>query len=347
MPPYYYQLPKFSELTPDQRSILSEPGAIAISGGPGTGKSFVCLWRHIRNCESPKPSLLLTYTKTLHAFLTGAARAESQIAAKNVDKTERWYNDNYKKRYHEIIIDEAQDQSPKTHRLIKKHAVLVSYGADDFQILYPSHCCRLGELKDLFRGNVHRRLYANYRNNYDILLFAKSLFRQVMIPQDTLDEILRDPKRRRNRQKPIALKLKNRKEAQDKAIVDIVKTFDQADKDGLHTHNIGILVAMQSHVHRYKKVLEAVRIDCSTYASEQASPVLQNVHVTTFKSAKGTEWDTVIIPDFHKLREISAGDRMQEADYYVAITRAKRNLFLLSDSDLSFLDPAVCDHEAG
>jgi superfamily I DNA/RNA helicase len=57
---------------------------------------------------------------------------------------------------------------------------------------------------------------------------------------------------------------------------------------------------------------------------------LSGVHVTTFKSSKGTEFDTVIIPEFDKFSWfLQNGHTVKENDYYVAFTRTKTNLFLL------------------
>ena len=68
-------LPTFTDLTPNQRLALEEEDAIALSGGPGTGKTVVSLWRHIRNHELfQKKSLLLTYTKTLEYYLRQIAK---------------------------------------------------------------------------------------------------------------------------------------------------------------------------------------------------------------------------------------------------------------------------------
>lgn len=63
--PYYFNLPALTELTLNQRSALNEQSAIALQGGPGTGKSVVSLYRHITNHQSHRSSLLLTYTTTL------------------------------------------------------------------------------------------------------------------------------------------------------------------------------------------------------------------------------------------------------------------------------------------
>ena len=60
---------------------------------------------------------------------------------------------------------------------------------------------------------------------------------------------------------------------------------------------------------------------------------IENLHITTFKSAKGLEFDTVIIPDFQNYDwNIKNLDKapITENDYYVAITRARRNLMGIS-----------------
>ena len=73
--PYYFNLPLITELTPDQQRAVDETNPLALSGGPGTGKSVVGLWRHIRNHSTGvKNSLLLTYTKTLEHYLKASAK---------------------------------------------------------------------------------------------------------------------------------------------------------------------------------------------------------------------------------------------------------------------------------
>ena len=62
---------------------------------------------------------------------------------------------------------------------------------------------------------------------------------------------------------------------------------------------------------------------------------LENVHITTFKSAKGVEFDTVIIPNFDSYKWFMANtNNIGMNDYYVALTRAKINLFLINKFDL-------------
>lgn len=69
-----------------------------------------------------------------------------------------------------------------------------------------------------------------------------------------------------------------------------------------------------------------------------AMNLLENIHITTFKSSKGLEFDTVIIPNFETALSNVTKSRITSNDYYVAITRAKRNLYLISSYIPAFLE---------
>jgi hypothetical protein len=47
--PYYFNLSLITALTKDQQRAVNKTNSLALSGGPGTGKSVVSLWRHITN----------------------------------------------------------------------------------------------------------------------------------------------------------------------------------------------------------------------------------------------------------------------------------------------------------
>ncbi|MCB0538779.1 MAG: hypothetical protein KDE33_14785, partial [Bacteroidetes bacterium] len=73
MPGYYFNLPPFDNLSASQNQAVIDDNAIALSGGPGTGKSVVSIFRHILNHtrENPINSQLLTYTTSLAYYLQG------------------------------------------------------------------------------------------------------------------------------------------------------------------------------------------------------------------------------------------------------------------------------------
>ncbi len=329
---YFFKLPVITDLTTGQQAALNEPNAIAISGGPGTGKSVVSLWRHIRNYGlGNKKSLLLTYTKTLERYLASSALSESALAGKAVDRTYDW-SYNRATNYDEIIIDEAQDVEESIYKKIKKYSNNVSYGADDKQIVYQKKCTTETQLRNIFPANNNYPLDENFRNSYEIMQFTRALFPNKLISQHTINTLLQE-NRRGN--KPIMLITNNDLEKQKKAIIDIINQFKS------DTHNIAILLPLQKHVTAFYEFINQSGILCSKFISEDDElVVIENIHITTFKSSKGTEYDTVIIPNFQNYEWNIANLTLApitENDYYVALTRARRNLYLISSSPIPFL----------
>ncbi len=328
---YFFKLPTITELTIGQQAALNEPNAIAISGGPGTGKSVVSLWRHIRNYGTgSKKSLLLTYTKTLETYLAASARSENDNAGNAVDRT-YWWTTHHVKNYDEIIVDEAQDVEGGRYTTIKNYSGVVSYGADDQQIVFRNRATTQQQLAAIFPKNRSYVLDENFRNSYEIMHFVKALFPNKIIPQSTLNNLIQEGRRGN---KPILLVSNNNAAKQTKAIIDIINQFKSV------THNIAVLVALQDDVDTYSNLVRSAGIQCSSFKSDDGTlGEINNVHVTTFKSSKGTEFDTVIIPDFENMINNIARLRViDENDYYVAITRAKRNLYLVSTSTPNFLE---------
>lgn len=331
---YYFNLPPFTKLTSNQRLALEEENAIALSGGPGTGKTVVSLWRHIRNYElEQKNSLLLTYTKTLENYLRITAERQNKDAAANINRTFWWTTHKAAgTMFDEIIVDEAQDVKIEKYITINAHAKQVCYGADKAQSVYLKKKeveDLLKELKRLFPDNEEYELTKNYRNSNEILLFTKSVFPKKAISIDEIESASSTGI------KPMVSVLgwDNFEEAAIKIIIEIVHQYPD------ETHNIGILVPTVSMVNNYYGSLTN-SITCSMFVNEMDEfDTLKRVHVTTFKSAKGLEFNTVIIPNFDNYKWFIAHlDNFSESDYYVALTRAKRNLFLLCKNELDIID---------
>jgi superfamily I DNA/RNA helicase len=331
--PYYFNLPLITDLTPDQQRAVDETNPLALSGGPGTGKSVVGLWRHIRNHSTGvKNSLLLTYTKTLEHYLKASASTQNANAGNNIDRVFWWLTHNAVN-YEEIIIDEAQDIEKSRFQRFFAYSVNISYGADQRQSVY-LNTESLNELLNWFNTdqrfqvNVPITLSRNFRNSREILLFTRSVFPDFMIPQNTINGA------NTTGLKPIMkLNLGWKVEGQVDSIIEIINDF-QSD-----THNIAILVPTQNMVDSYynaiKEKLENKIALTKFKAEDDNFDGLSGVHITPFKSSKGTEFDTVIIPEFDKYKWfMEHGHTVKENDYYVAFTRTKTNLFLLCRNGL-------------
>ena len=341
---YYFNLPQITQLTISQQAALNETKQIALSGGPGTGKSVVSLWRHISNYQRNKKSLLLTFTTTLARYLSACCVGQNQNAANNV-KTSLRGKPRIGSSLNEIIVDEAQDLPISYYNDIKPVAN-VSYGADDSQILYPDNCCRQAELKSLFNSNVDYVLDRNFRSTQRIMQFAKVAFPNAYIPQSTIVGLVNNVG-----ELPILLITgKNQwndetgrfdisNDKQDNSIIEIINSFRS------NTHNIAILVPFKNDAQTFENVLKENNItDYSIYYEDRDGRFpdgcgeIKNVHITTFKSAKGLEFDTVIIPNFHKFPEICGRFNTEWQDFYVGVTRARSNLYLISNNDMPHLN---------
>jgi hypothetical protein len=341
MPGYYFNLPPIGDLNPTQNLAMIDDNAIALSGGPGTGKSVVSIYRHILNHtrENIINSQLITFTTSLAYYLAGCCRNQSANAANKVDSTQNWIFNNAGPRA-EIIHDEAQDLAFAINQRLRNYSNKISYGADDQQLIRGNarnpngtfnlnFCSPEDELRNEFGNNSLHTLSRNYRNSKRILQFAKRLLNQAVIPSEIIESCTTIGEYPR-------LIIKKNNQQLDQAVLNIVNQFRVNE-----TINIAILVPFENVPFRggetatanyYFDLLNQNGIDCSVYTNGMHGNLeIKNIHVTTFKSAKGLEFDVVIMPEFHLIN--SQFRIVDWKDYYVGITRTKSNLFLISNSD--------------
>jgi len=336
------QLPKLEELTSQQQSLIKITKPIAIYGGAGTGKTLVSTWRHIINYrENRETSYLITYTHTLTYFLEMFAESESDSKilgyAEKIDNKDRFLEklklDDFAE-ISEIIIDEAQDIGLDTHTKLKEK-FQISYGADDNQILYQNQSTTKKELEILYPDNSRNTLYQNFRNSYEVLRLTDSVF-----PNRLSKEILDYAKIKFTTNIRPTLKIAKEESDRETELVELIQGIIPQDE------TIGILVATQNYtsssIDNMKKILINANIEFSSYdnrdnpKSSEVPQIRKNgikrIHLTTFKSSKGLEFDNVIIPNFEEMDFwAKKGNIITKNDYYVGFTRAKHGLFLISE----------------
>ncbi len=341
---YKFNLPDYDELNERQKKAVTDEGSVAITGGPGTGKSVVTVWRHLINYRRKRrTSVLLTYTKSLQYFLTNSIKSsadkenDTQLkqaiynASNNVSLANSWT----RQEFDEILIDEAQDL-PENQidnnwnkgylNYITKDAKMVSYGADDKQIVYAERATTEKRLSELYPEAKPHKLFQNYRNTFCILNFAKHSL-DFAIPTDTLDRLKEENPGR----EPI-LKITNDATKQNEVILDIIKDFNDGET------NIAILLFFENQFDNISAFLKSKNIEFSWFNNKRGEfSNIENIHVTTFKSSKGLEFDVVIIPEFDGYKRLinNPNYNVNAEDYYVAFTRARRNLFLIANNDVS------------
>lgn len=344
MSEYYFRFPPITALTIPQQAALNEPEPIALSGTPGTGKSVVGLYRHMRNVELGRQSLLMTYTSSLKTYLASCCRPHNATAAMDI-KTSLGNRPESFEDWEEIIIDEAQDLDADFYKGLDNQ-FCVSYSADDSQILYPDHCCRQAKLRELFPDNVEYVLSENFRSTLRIMQFAKVAFPKAYIPRAILDSLIGNPGGKPTYLISGGCKYDYSNTRQDNAICDIIRSLTS------DSHNIAILVPWRNEARYFDATLKANGFsDTSVYYSDEnrfpdGATRINSVHVTTFKSAKGLEFDTVIMPNFdtHYNLMHGRGYNYSWEDLYVAATRARSNLYLIGNGKLPCIESVVDKH---
>lgn len=354
MADYYFNFPLITALTIPQQAALNEPNPIALSGGPGTGKSFVSLWRHISNHrrENPVRSQLLTFTTSLAYYLKSSSKTQNETAANFVDSTKKWYF-NHASHRDEIIVDEAQDMPLEFYQnpnQLRQYSTRISYGADNNQILKSgsvkndgtfnfNECSPVEKLHEIFHNRPFP-LDRNFRNTKRILQFANTAFTNAPITVNEINSC------RENGDLPSLLVTNENMQLQNQTIKRIIRQFN-----AIAQHNIGILTPLNfSRGDGWKKLtaryyFEILKdeFDVSYYGNTEHDGVgltkMNNIHITPFKSAKGLEFDTVIIPcfNYYTFNFNDVGWR----DFFVGVTRAKSNLFLFSENDIPLLNNVV------
>lgn len=330
---YNFILPPINQLTVSQQGALIPTGAIALSGGPGTGKSVVSIYRHINKIAQGKDCHLLTYNTSLKYYLKNCCAQHHEEAAACIHSIYDWYNkpDNW---CEELIVDEAQDVSSEIYESFKETSLVVSYSADDSQCLYPESGTSVRQLGELFPQNRPYLLTRNFRSTRSILSLARFLFKNANISLQDITECKSEG------DKPIlyisrgdTYEISN--PFQDKEILNIIGSF--ADDP---TQNIAVLCPWNKQVEYFYAIIYKHFPQCTHYCSNQGGcKDIGNIHITTFKSAKGLEFDTVIIPSAYLIFDCLGGKSFRQyqidwRDFFVALTRCKTNLRLVSPADI-------------
>jgi DNA helicase IV len=230
-------------------------------------------------------------------------------------------------------VDEAQDVELSKYDVLQSFCQSISYTTDDNQILFPERCSKKVDLHNKF-NNRKFTLHTNFRNTREISRFVRNVFP---------DQVRQDGNR--TGQKPQLINIGNDDDLQIKAIIGIINNFSES------THNIVILAPYQANVQSIYNALQDKGVACSVFSSEnRVLNSIDRVHVTTFKSCKGLEFDTVIIPNIHSYNfwKNNEYNIVNDEDLYVVLTRSKSNIFLLNNShpyyereNLAFLQKAL------
>ncbi len=326
MAKFKFRLPK--KLTVKQERAIDSMKPIFLTGVPGAGKTVVATMR-LKNSNN---GILFTYGKLLSKAIEGQVNDDS----KKVVNVHKWLYDITKEyletslsdvnldttikhlklnniNFEEIIVDEGQDLLPNSYKLFRELTNSLSVGADDAQRLSSNEFSSEKDILSIIGDVREIELDENFRNSYKIFNFARQFVpnNPRAHKEEMLDKLIKD-----SGNTPVIYKVEN-----------LDKSFEVINKiiASNPTDNIGVLCENQSAVDIYASELKKQH-EISVYHSKLEIPTkLNNILVTTIKSAKGMEFDIVIVPKFQNIT-----NRNNEL-YFVAATRAKTELYMICD----------------
>jgi superfamily I DNA/RNA helicase len=324
--PYTVEIPDFGSLSTEQRRAVQHAGSTRLKGGPGTGKSLVSLWRAL-NSSAGESVLVLTYTLSLEFYFNEMLKRAAEKGFKKnvkVQRSQKAFFNQYTMlagRWDELVLDEAQDMTEEQLRLFKQKAGRISYGADYNQQLYPDKAASKDVLEEILTVTREFTLRRTYRSTRQILLAVRAFFPDRALSADALQ--LARPGQ------PVKFEFADRYDLFDKTKEVLRKTLDE------NPGNVAVLVPSEPKVDdMFDEVKQVLPSDTTYYRSGKDVDRIDEmgrVHVGTYKSSKGLEWDVVILPFWGGRDWFMDNTRVGENDHYVAMTRAKGQLCIISD----------------
>ena len=328
---FQFWLPTLGRLTKIQRRAIDSKKPIFLTGVPGTGKTVVSIFRLINRDNT----ILFTYGKLLRKTIEEKVNDESKeivnIHRWHYNLTSKMLEDNLhdeninktiesfklqKIHYDEILVDEGQDLLPNSYKLFDEISQSVSVSADEAQKVNNLENASdevdiLDRLPDLRKIELDEI----FRSSYELYNFARQFV----------------PYNARANNKNLLEKLKEENSGADKPFVYLVDQFSDMNEvvneiiDDNPTDNIGVLCEWIPGVDEQTRLLKNEGYEISSYHSGHGDVPsdLSNIIVTTYKSAKGIEFDIVIMPYFQDAKNESS------TEYFVGVTRAKTQVFMI------------------
>lgn len=259
------------------------------------------------------------------------------------------------RKFDEIFYDEGQDLPPNVYSKAGELSEIVTVGADraqNYREYYPED-----KLEDIILESLQEQieidpyyLGGNHRNTREIFDLAKKF-----VPDDLRIQGVDSSKLRGGNSPQIETNLSIQSQ------LDYIRTIIENNP----ASNIGILVHFKDDVELIKRDLEQNGYSCALDAPEEKSfsyyynkmdsrdeetlkKQLRTPFIATFESCKGLEFDIVVMPFFElsnvAMEKLNGRGRpwATRSHYYVAVTRAKNDIFILAaykPNSLSFHNP--------
>lgn len=296
MPNFKFRLPAIGDLTHTQQIAYYENRSVLVTGGPGSGKTVVSIYRFLKRLTETKEVIFFTYHRTLVASIKGTFIENADLLLPNFSAKEiesyledsvgsisEWYFNEFRSKlsqdnneeinsnisnflkkkhglFEEIFIDEAQDLKPILMESILMLSPRFTFGADRAQDLQKNYLRPADEhLLDLLKNHNINFMSQGLTRNFRNTREIFSFAREFVKEDIAVQQI--DISQLSEGEKPEVF-LKNIDD-QLKLILQIIIENPKS--------NIGIMVHFKDQVYQIKNFLETNNFSCSSDATEDRS----------------------------------------------------------------------------
>jgi len=321
----------------------SGPKNLILTGCPGSGKTTVAIMRALKLRREGRNILLVTYQNLLRVNLANMAgdtmddrivgfyewfvkQANARIVPGDTTATLMKKIEALKP-FEEILLDEGQDLEKKFLETLIAKAQKISVGADTAQKIH-DHGLTAEQIIEVLNKSAepHRvNLQYNYRNNFETYDFGRHF---LPLNQRANNKLTMDKIPKGIITKPLVFQALT--DDEEKRILR-TRLSEAGDV------NIGVLVYHKDEVEHYYKMINDLGFSCTKYYHdmewwEKRDELndLKNIIVTTFKSAKGLEFQAIVMPNIQTALTRKFKTREH---YYVGCTRAKEQLYLIFNGE--------------
>lgn len=358
-------LPAFRDMDYEQQAVVTDSlksGGLLVYGPAGSGKTAITLYSGKTLSDLGKSFKVFVFTNVLMNFIKAGASGlrlppdcvttfyrwvrqqhELQIGYppdEGEDKFSLWVdnlirhwgrNPSQTPRYDYVLVDEAQDFKDNVARLLHMISPNVLVVADPSQSLYVDTKDRATLIQRWNPLSGYGEIPNNYRNPRSVARVA-SLFLDptTSTPADFMGRV----KGRAHEGKPIWYQVTNADEQTDR-ICGLIEKARGSVRIGILYRHQRDLEQEQIRLQRRDARVQVALSKTSGYDFNNPAPVLTTVH-----SAKGLEFDCVILPSLNEYSwDGDANDRKERNLFFVALTRTKVELYFISrkGSECAFL----------
>ena len=347
------ELPTYEDLSKEQDAVLNLPldKSHLVTGPPGSGKTVMAIYRAkaLKN-RFGEDSQLLMYGRVLSQY-TQRAVQELDVQS-NVSTFHSWFPKWYSEAYpgerpdmidrwtfdwakvlrrmsrktpvarlkRHLIVDEGQDFPRELYLVLRFIADTMTVFADENQMLTDTNSTlqMIREDSDIVS---EAKLTGNYRNTPQIAAVAARFHEGI---QTGIADV---PADRASGPKPVL-----QRHAGIQRWVEWLKRYEQANS----TRSIGVFLPMKKHLWASYKALEGeTKGPLQMYISgdrthNSIDMAKAGIKLLSYASAKGLEFDTVMIPGLSRV-PIQPNSPSFGMQFYVLTSRAKRELWFHHD----------------